>query len=393
MLSLHKLFLNSGTPDSFDEVIAPTDTQRQTLVAAKNTIRDHLRTEIRAATTTVLGMDQMVSPRFRTQGSWAYKTCVQTAHRPPQEMDWDFGVYLPVTVWDEYAPPAKMAKLYFELVEHSLARLCSQQGWQLERGNSRCVRVKITDWAHIDVPLYAAPEEKFHRVVEKAVALDSARGHSLHLRESAALDESAAFGEMPEPFWELMDEIHLATREGNWVPSDPEAVAKWFDDQVLTHGEQLRRVCCYLKAWRDYHWRDGGGPSSVLIMIVVAQTFGATPRRDDLAVEQAATALAKNLGADVHELGIDEGEENFNRMTPEQRAIAVRHADTLAREMNVSRHFGPGLTQTAVDNMRAQFGPRLVNNRELVTSDDGSDVRRVPAEKVIPPVVGATKAG
>lgn len=387
MLSLHKLFLNAGAPESLDEVIAPTALQRQTLLNAKNAIREHLRTDIRAATTTVLGMDRVVEPRFRTQGSWSYKTCVQVAHRPPQEMDWDFGVYLPVTVWDEHAPPARMAKLYFQLVENSLARLCEHKGWRLESGNTRCVRVRIADWAHIDVPLYAAPEAKFRQVMEKAIAMDSAHHPYLHLRESAALDEA------PEAFWEQMDEIHVATRDGHWRPSDPEAVAKWFDDQVLTHGEQLRRVCCYLKAWRDYQWRDGRGPSSVLLMIVVAQAFRATPRRDDLAVEHAAAALAQALGEEVRERGIDNGNEDFNRMSVDERAVAVQRAEALHRQMSLSRHFGPGLTQTAVDNMRAQFGPRIANNRELVVADDGTDVRRTPAMQVPPPVVGATKAG
>lgn len=390
MLSLHKLFLNAGAAESFNEVITPTAAQRQTLVEAKNAIRDHLRAEIRAATTTLLGMDRMVSPRFRTQGSWAYKTCVQSAHRPPQEIDWDFGVYLPVAVWDEQAPPTAMAKLYFELVERSLARLCEQRGWHLVGDNARCVRVRIADWAHIDVPLYAAPEEKFQQVMEKAASMASA---SAYLRESVALDESAAFGEMPEPFWELMDEIHLATRDGRWVPSDPEAVAKWFDDQVLLHGEQLRRVCRYLKAWRDHHWRDGGGPSSVLIMIVVAQAFESTPRRDDLAVERGALALAQALGGEVREVGIDCGAENFNRLSAEERAQAVERADTLARQLRVSRHFSIGMAQHAVDNVREQFGPRIPNDRELIHPDDGTDVRRVPAQVVTPPLVEATKAG
>ena len=90
MLSLHKLFLNGDDSRSFHEVIVPTRQQRETLLAVKNVIRDHLRTTIRQASKTVLGMDRMVDPRFRTQGSWAYRTCVQPAHTPPQEMDWDF---------------------------------------------------------------------------------------------------------------------------------------------------------------------------------------------------------------------------------------------------------------------------------------------------------------
>lgn len=391
MLSLHKLFLNDGAANSFDEVISPSTQQRRSLVEAKNAIRDHLRSDIRHATVNVLGMDHMVSPRFRTQGSWSYRTCIQLAHNPPQEMDWDFGVYLPVTVWDDTAPPSRMAKLYFDFVEKSLERLCHERGWELDRSNQRCVRVRVSNWAHIDVPLYAAPESKFDQVVERTASLEHAALTASH--EGIALDESIALGEMPEQFWLLMEDIHLATRDGLWKPSDPEAVAKWFDDQVSTHTEQLRRVCRYMKGWRDHHWRDGGGPSSVLIMIIVAQGFAHMPRRDDLAVERAATCLARALSGAVRERGIDMGIEDFNRVRVEQRAEAVQRADALAKAMWTCRHYGPGLVQDALDTMREHFGARLANDRSLIRMDDGSDIRRTPAAVVTPPVVGATKAG
>jgi hypothetical protein len=391
MLTLHKLFLNAGSPDSFDEVIVPTEFQRKTLVQAKNTIRDHLRAAIRAATTKILGMDRMVEPRFRTQGSWAYRTCVQGAHQPPQEMDWDFGVYLPVTVWADQAPPPMMAKLYFDLVERALDQLCREQGWLLDRSNSRCVRVKIADWAHIDIPLYAAPEDKFREVAEKAVSF--AATNAQYYRESVTLDESADFGEMPEQFWELMEDIHLATRDGKWVPSDPENVAKWFDARMQEHNEQLRRVCRYLKAWRDHHWRNGGGPTSVLIMIIVARNFQPALRRDDMALEQAARHLARELAQDVYERGIDEGKENFNRLSPLDRQLASERATALAQQLYTSRHYGAGLKQAAVDNVRAQLGSRIANDADLVQVDASAEVRSTPAATVVPPIVHATKAG
>jgi hypothetical protein len=391
MLTLHKLFLNAGSPDSFNEVIKPTERQRNELARAKNLIRDHLRVSIRAATTEILGMDRMVEPRFRTQGSWAYKTCIQGAHQPPQEMDWDFGVYLPVTVWPDNAPPPTMARLYFNLVENSLEDICSKQGWSLDRSNQRCVRVKIAPWAHIDIPLYAAPEDKFREVVEKSASFASAKIR--YSRESVVLEESAAFGEMPEQFWELMEDIHLAKRDGTWTASDPEMVARWFDDRVQEHSDQLRRVCRYLKAWRDYHWEDGGGPSSVLIMIVVARNFQMDSRRDDLVLERAAGHLARELTQDVRERGIDNGEENFNRLQPEQRKLASERASTLARQLYDSRHYGPGLVQAALDNVRAQFGMRIANNPDLLQADSGAVVRSTSPSVVAPPIVQATKAG
>ena len=126
MLKLNKLFYYGNDPRSFDQVIEPTDHQRKTLQDARTLIRDHLRAKIRHATKAELQMDRMVEPRFRTQGSWRYKTCIQPA-QAPQEMDWDFGVYLPVTVWTEKGPPHEMAKTYFDLVERALADRCATQ--------------------------------------------------------------------------------------------------------------------------------------------------------------------------------------------------------------------------------------------------------------------------
>lgn len=392
MLNLHKLFLNAGDPDSFDEVIEPTARQRATLVEAKNHIREHLRQRIGAATTAVFGMARVVRPRFRTQGSWTYRTCVQRAHLPPQDMDWDFGVYLPVSVLDD-GRPALVAKQYFDLVETALLELCEMHGWTLDRSTDNCVRVRIARWAHIDVPLYAAPESEFELIMEKTLA---SVPQQRSLRASAALDEAADLDELPESFWEDMECIHLATRNGDWRPSDPEAVARWFNDrldELGEHGHQLRRVCRYLKAWRDHQWLTGG-PSSVLLMVIVARAFQPVPRRDDLALENAATLLARELNGDVREREIDDGEEDFNRLDRAQRHDAATRADHLARQLRVSRQLGPGLVQTAVDNVRELLGPRIPARRELIVPDNGADaVVRTPASVATPAVVGAATSG
>ena len=110
MLKLNRLF-STVTAKAFHDAIAPTERQRTVLQDAKNTIREFLRAEIHAATTTVLGLKTPVTPRFRTQGSWIYGTCVQPAWPGQQQIDLDFGVYLPVTVWESNGPPHAMARL------------------------------------------------------------------------------------------------------------------------------------------------------------------------------------------------------------------------------------------------------------------------------------------
>jgi hypothetical protein len=64
-------------------LIQPTDEQRSELAQAKNEIRDHLRTGIAAASVAILQMPHRVEPRFRTQGSWSYNTCIQPYMMPP----------------------------------------------------------------------------------------------------------------------------------------------------------------------------------------------------------------------------------------------------------------------------------------------------------------------
>lgn len=392
MLKLNKLFYAADEQDVFSDRIEPTSDQKKFLVDCKNEIRDHLRPQIRQATTTILGMNSAVSPRFRTQGSWSYNTCVQPASLPPQEIDWDFGVYLPVHVWEEKGPPHEMAKAYFVLVEQLLDDLCRKKGWKLISGKETCIRVQVAQWAHIDIPLYAAPEHKFVQVMEKAVL--AARSGTVAM-DSMWMSESIDFSEMREQDWEDLDDIVMATRSGEWKFSDPEAVSRWFRDKVAEHTEQLRRVCRYLKAWRDYHWRDGGGPTSVSIMIAVAQAFEPHRGRDDLALEKAARHLAGAIPQELREPAIDGGEEDFNsRLSPEEKTIAARKAEAFAQALQQSRILAVHQKIEAIACIQKHLGERVPNRLDLVEADSGAEaIRSVPARQVVPPVVPATSAG
>lgn len=389
MLKLNRL-LFATAEEVFIDSIEPTKNQRDLLFTAKNEIRDHLRPRIREATIKVLGMDKAVTPRFRTQGSWSYKTCVQPAWLPPQEMDWDFGVYLPVSVWEDSGPPHAMAKMYFQLVEGLLRDLCKEKGWQLYSGKDTCIRVQINAWAHIDIPLYAAPEQQFAQIVEKG-AFDAAR--TLDARE--ALIANFAEEDFPRQLWEDMLDIMMATRAGEWKPSDPEEISRWFIDRIEEHTEQLRRVCRYLKAWRDLHWKAGDGPTSVCIMIAVAQSFEPHLGRDDIALERAARTLSTALKGDVREPSIAEGLEDFNKRLDEAgRQAASARAETLASQMQSARLKASYLAGDAIDILRAQLGGRVPYRTDLVEPDGGENaVRVIGADRVSRPVVKSTSAG
>lgn len=388
MLKLHKLFLNAGHALSFDVAIEPTKVQWQTLVDAKNDIRDHLRASLRAASTQLLGLDRQLGPRFRSQGSCVYRTLIQPAHSG-QEMDWDFGVYLPVEIMD--ARPRTAAKTYFDVVEAALDELCKKRRWSLDRSKSSCVRVKIAPWAHIDVPLYAVPASEFHTIQERA----RASGQLFTTRDSVMLSESVDFAEMAEPFWEMIEGVHLATRNGEWLKTDPEEVARWFNDRVEQHGEQLRRICRYMKGWRDHYWPNCDGPSSVSLMILVARNFVPRLRRDDLALEDAARAIYEGIGQDLYEPGIDGGDADFNRLDASERKVAKALAKDLLDQVWSSRHYGSlNLAPDAIRNIRGQFGGRIANDTSFIEVDDGADqIRRLSATAVAPPLVGSNLSG
>lgn len=390
MLKLNRLLFVTSEDEVFSDQIKPSKEQREVLVSAKNDIRDHLRPRIRAATIAVLGMDKAVTPRFRTQGSWSYKTCVQPAWNPPQEMDWDFGVYLPVSVWVDGGPPRAMAKLYFELVEGLLTDLCREKGWTLSTEKDTCIRIQLNRWAHIDVPLYAAPEDEFLQVIEKA-NLTASDGRNARAELVVNFDEA----DFSQQQWEDMVDIMMATRGGEWKASDPEAVSKWFLDRVLEHTEQLRRVCRYLKAWRDLHWPNGDGPTSVCIMVAVAQAFKPHTDRDDIALENAARTLATALRGDVYERAIDGGSEDFNkRLNALQREAAGSKAAILAGQLRTARLKSPHLVGDAIALLQEQLGKRVPYRPDLVRPDSGEEsIRLVGAERVARPAVKSTSAG
>ncbi|MFU1878318.1 cyclic GMP-AMP synthase DncV-like nucleotidyltransferase, partial [Enterococcus faecium] len=76
-----------------------------------------------------------------------------------------------------------MAMAYFKLVESLLQDLCKREGWTMHDGKSTCIRLQVSPWAHIDIPLYAAPEDEFPTIkdrisVEAHRTLDSAKGEA-----------------------------------------------------------------------------------------------------------------------------------------------------------------------------------------------------------------------
>lgn len=393
MLNLHRLLFKEADPISFHAELVPAIVQRVVLAQAKNDIRDHLRIALGAASVAVFGMARRVEPRFRTQGSWSYNICVRPAHLPPQEMDWDLGVYLPAIVWHG-TQPAFAAKGYFALVERSLKELCDKKRWKLATGAQQkdsCIRIRISEWAHIDIPLYAAPEAEFVRISELAKSL----AFSGRARATAELlREFAEDAETVEWAWDQLQEIQLATRNGEWKPSDPFRITRWFLDCIEEYGEQLRRVCRYLKGWRDYHWPNGGGPSSVMLMICACEAFESQLRRDDIALQLAAQRMSTMLLKSIYVQAIDNNAEDFNRLTDGERKEAANRAAELRWAIELSRGYAASMKADALQKLRGALGPRVPFDVSMIAEESAADyVRATPASTVAAPMVSNTRSG
>ena len=197
---------------------------------------------------------QSLEPRFYPQGSYVYKT-QNAPERRPQQVDLDDGAYLPIEIMRDR--PILNKNIFFKIVDSALEELAKEQGWQFKKKDT-CARLIITNEVHLDIPLYAIPKDRF-------IDLQKAEGRT------AKLDEAQKFTESKRLLSE--DEIYLARRDNeHWTKSDPMEIREWFLDSIKMHGEILRRVCRYLKTWRDVEWISGG-PSSIALMICATEVF------------------------------------------------------------------------------------------------------------------------
>lgn len=212
-----------------------------------------------------------LSPRFWTQGSFRYKTLNQPYSSPPQEIDIDDGTYLPMQFFEN--EPAIGHRLLILLVDSSLQSLVAENDDWVFTTKPTCARIKIPkEHTHIDVPMYAIPEKQF---LEKEQAFVVLKHQTFDGRDS--INEAIAANRAD---YQLQSDcVHLALREGDqkWTKSDPKIVEDWFSGCCARIGQHLKKLCRFLKGWRDCQWPDGGGPSSICLMAAAVNVLHSHP--------------------------------------------------------------------------------------------------------------------
>lgn len=380
MLNLSPLFFTTVDNEScMHEELDLTSEQRAWIAAARIDVRNCLRTGIPHVLRENGYIDDAPQPRFFTQGSWAYKTLNSPA-QCPQQADVDDGCYLPLSFVSQTKRPSSAATVFFAAAEEALRTLVDDKHWKLVTDKPTCIRIVIASFAHIDIPLYAIPDEEFALLAKASMqryGYDS-------LTEAAMKAERDAWTALPR------DQVLLAHRECNWMTSDPRPVKEWFLGEVEVKGEQFRRVVRYLKAFRDWKW-SSGGPASFLLMAAAAPLFEKRDRRDDLALLDVVAALPNRFRAGVNN-PVEESESLTDRLGSagvEEAARAFAEFEKILRGAVAASN-----SSQACIWMQGAFGPRFPNDPDRVkVVSVAATIAAAPATAGPSELVGRTKAG
>ncbi|MFZ2302497.1 MAG: CBASS cGAMP synthase [Gallionella sp.] len=380
MLNLSSLFYT--TDENEDSLQAALDlglTRRNYIAESKTDVRNCLREGIPRVLRSKGLTSEAPEPRFFTQGSWAYKTLNAPAQNH-QQADVDDGCYLPLSFVAQSTRPSVAATVFFAAAEEALVPLIKDRRWKLITDKPTCIRIEISTYAHIDVPLYAIPDHEF-ATLTKAAAMD----HGFYnLQEAVRKAERDAWTALPRNC------VLLAHRECDWMESDPRPVKEWFLAEVEARGEQLRRVVRYLKAFRDWQWTSGG-PSSILLMAAAAPLFEKRERRDDVALLDVVTALPAKLRAGVDN-PIDDRESLTKRLGKELVEEAAKKFEALEKVLRGS--LNATNEAQACSWMINEFGPRFPDRPDRVkVVSVAATIVSAPAIAGPSELVGRTKAG
>lgn len=383
-LNVHRVFRGSQARQGYLASLNLSDSREDSLRHARDSIRKVLRKEmpdwngdakshrlVEHRFAELASQLPPIRPKFRMQGSGVYHTLNNPAHLPPQEVDFDDGLFLPTSFVNGGGAnrPVLASRAYFEMVQEILAPLCVQRGWELDTSKPSCVRVRIDIGAHIDLALYAIPDEEFNELAEartRALATDWQTESEFELAEDIYRNI-------------LQERIMLAHRDSGWIESDPRKIEDWFQAAIKDHGDVVRRLCRYFKGWRDHQWTKGG-PSSIALMACVVEVFdeqdGILPEnRDDLALHSVANRLEDLFlqGLPNPVLPDQRLDENWTR---EERGDFVLRAGGLKANVDtvLNHTFHKNV---AITKLREGFGERIPDDEFLI--DVESEERRIRA--------------
>lgn len=327
---------------------------------------EYIQEDIRRLTSEQKKALSRIEPKFMSQGSFVYDTMNRPCHMPPQQMDLDDGVYLPIEMFED--KPVVSKDLLFKFVDRVLKDFAEELGdgaYHCDNKNT-CCRLVIGEKLHIDVPLYAVPMARFEIMTESFKANTS-------MMNICAMDDTSLL--QPE-------DINLALRNHEaWTVSDPALLNRYFKSmfsrfQATCGSDVCRQVSRILKAWRD-HTFISGGPSSIALMSAVIESFLSLEfERGSLAGLSVGRALyhctkrlPEQLLNGIHNAAEpDKGELLFPRssMRTEDVTPIIGAAENLS--LNVNDAVNGYSHAAAVSSLRSSFGNRIPEMPYLIAA-------------------------
>lgn len=253
--------------------------------AVLRTVRDAIREHIRKYFHETLNISV---PKFRGQGAYAMDTMVNPIG---SEYDIDDGVYLQhLDNRDDSGWPAAAT------IHQWLMQAAGNHTREKPTDKRTCVRVRYASLYHVDLPAYA----------------------------------------------ELNGQFRLADKgDARWPHSDPMTLTYWFNATVKFHGEQLRRLVRYLKAWADFQAGRWGAMPGGLILTVLAANHFEGHARDDIALANTFEAISHAVNTVFYVLNpVDIGEVLSERLADAQKIRfqnAVKAAADDAHQANAQK--------------------------------------------------------
>ncbi|MEZ0186068.1 MAG: CBASS cGAMP synthase [Candidatus Reddybacter sp.] len=360
--------------------------------SARTKVRNKLKSAFTQAKSSDLYLSRMdeaeqtvfknIEPRFWPQGSFAYGTQNVPAQIPPQQLDIDDGVYLPIEALRER--PIVNKQIFFDIVDSALQDLAHDEGWAFV-AKETCARLELDWMTHLDVPLYAIPVDRFEGL-QKAVGRVAFNEQYLD-----ADDEQNMMRKLAE------QEVYLAVRSNtHWKKSDPIRIQAWFEQEQELFGERLTRVCRYFKAWRDHCWGKGG-PSSIALMICVWEVFSESARpfqTDSEAIHAVCKQLPNKLKQGVLN-PVAEEETVFPRdLNTNEHDSIVSVAAIFCGDVVDVLDVGSS-PELVVEKFSAHWGSRLPQRPdwvELANVAAAGVVKSTPASPQVKPKIGTLRS-
>jgi hypothetical protein len=292
---------------SFHESIVLGDTAKERLRTARDAIREKIKDSFSEAKRTPV-------PKFWGQGSYVTHTIINPIDG---EYDIDDGVYLQnLDKIDGSNWPTA------ETVHKWIIDAVTGHTGHSPIDKRTCVRLIYAGQYHVDLPIYA-----------------ELNGENLHAEKG------------PQ----------------GWHRSDPKAIVTWFQDAAKKHGEKLRHMVRYFKAWADHNSKDGKLPSGFVFTVLIVGNFLAHDR-DDVCFGKLVKAIHSQLMSSLCVLNpVDSSEDLLARYPEEQKK---RLAASFSRLQKVAANALSAENKVdACKAWRAEFGSRWPDCGKLKKND------------------------